>query len=440
MILLFFALVLLTVIDHIVKYKTQGLIFYKNAHVFSVVVAITQYNENIERIFEYAKKSRHEFVFVSINYAIDPADYAEIDVIEINEDFPGDAYTTKIPMLSRAYYEGYKKTSQSYVLFMNAEVYFDNYKTLDHMANNLVEHQIYTIKETMPFRDIKEGYKFFFDLFRDMSVTDEHVNFNFYAVKRDTLELVGAQNRIYDHISDFEEDVSKRNVSIIHINHDRNIMKLDQKETASAFINHWFETIKIQEELPGLRKMLLFLLAFHLFYFFLVYDFNWYNPLLFLIVQTTMYFSVRAHAKHHFLQYLLTPIYMLLFDGVLLVGVWKRFIHIKKKKHAAKKEGVQSESANIAMDIMDASDYPDDEEEAMHSEAPKDETHEATEPQAEPTKSDTAETKAQETATAKKPPAKTQKQPEPSTRKMKDSNSDKTDKSSTPAEKSTKES
>ncbi len=325
---------MLTIIDIMLKYKPQGMIFYKNAHIFSVVVAITEYTENIESLIEIAKSSRHEFVFVSVNYAIDPSDYQDVKIIEVKEAFDEHATMVKTPILLRAYHEGYPHTTNPFVLFMSAEITLLNHKTINHMANNLVEHQLYTIKEVLPFKDHKQGYKLFFDVFRDISLPDEKINPNFYAIKRETFELTGIPRSPLTSLLTLENMIAKKNVNVVHVKHDRSIFKEEYPHPFKAYMTRFFDWFKTTEDFTGLRRMLLWMLALHLFYIFLLIDRHIYNIILLVVVQFSAYITIRRYTKHHWLQYLLMPFYMVFFDGVLIIAAIKRFFYQRALKKA----------------------------------------------------------------------------------------------------------
>jgi len=347
MTLLLFALVMLVVIDIMLKYKPQGMIFYKNAHIFSVVVAVTEYTENIEELAEFARNSRHEFVFVSVNYAIDPTDYQGIKVIEMQEAFDEHATMVKTPMILKAYHAGYPYTNESFVLFMHADVKLINHKTMNHMANNLVEHQLYTIKEILPFKDHKQGYKLFFDVYRDVSLPDEKINPSFYAIKRETYELTGVHKQPLTSLLTLEQLVAKKNVNVVHVKHDQSLFKEEYPYPFKTYMTRFFDWFKTTEDFTGFRRMLLLLFAFHIFYVFLIIDLNWYNIILFVIAQFSAYIAIRRYARHHWLQYILMPFYMLFFDGVLLVACCKRFFYQKAlKKQLNPHQAVDTISVN----------------------------------------------------------------------------------------------
>ncbi len=330
--LLAFLLAFLVAVDHIVKYRPQGLLFYKNQHHFSIISAVFDIHQNFEKLVRFARNTHHEVIFVSVNGALDKKDYEDLIIVDVDLDLDPEAKAKKTPILSAAYHEGYKKATNNFLLFLNSEIYLHNFDTLDHMANNLVEHQIFTVKETLPYRGKKEGYKLFFDIFRDMAITHGHVNYGFFAVKRSTYELTGSHEQIYEEVADFIRDADRKNLNIIHIDHEQTIVKSDEKRTRNEFIAHWYTALKARKDTYGLRRMLLFMLTLHFFYATLIYDLNWYNPLLFIAFQIMLYVAVRKHSRHHPLQFVLTPFYLLYFDIKLLFGLPRRLFYRRRLK------------------------------------------------------------------------------------------------------------
>ncbi len=332
--LLLLALVMLVIIDHFLKYRPQELIYYKNAHLFSMIIVVLEYQPEIDDLIKASQKSRHEYIFVSVNYALDPSDYEGVKIIEIQEEFSADDYFQIVPILSKGYQKGYQEATQNFLCFMNGSLILKDLKTIDHMANNLVEHQLYTIKESLPYRDHKEGYKLFIDYFRDMNITPEDINMNFFAIKRPTYDLVGISEHIFENANALAALLEKRNVSVIHISHSDAIGKKERKSDFKSYVSYWLDLFAQRPVLEGMKRMFLFLFAFHLFYFFLIFNPRWYNPILFIVVQLTLFGVMRQYIRHHFLQYILTPFYMLFFDGLLIVGWFKRL----KLRFASNKE------------------------------------------------------------------------------------------------------
>ncbi len=332
---LFFVLVMLVFIDHAIKYKRQSLIYYKNKHRFSIVVAVVQYSYYIEKLFDFAKESEHEFVFVDVNGSL--PDYpSEVRVVEVNQYVDSDDPDAKTKLLEKAYKEGYAYTESDYLLFLDAELHFDNYKVLKHMANNLVEHQVYTLKETYPYRDYNEGFKLFFDFFREMNVSSQRLNHSFFAVKRSTFELPECHNKLYDRIEDFEKDIERKNISIVHIDHNHSVRKSETAGDMKSFTSRWLEKFATRNENVGIQKMLMFLVALHGFYFSVFYWFHILNLVLIALVHGSLYILSRRDMHQHPLQFVFIPFYMLFFDAVFLTGVFKRFLTRKTRKEEAR--------------------------------------------------------------------------------------------------------
>jgi len=333
--LLFFFLVMLVFIDHAIKYKRQSLIYYKNKHRFSVVVAIVQYSYYIEKLFEFARESEHEFIFVDVNGSL--PDYPDdVRVFEVNQYIDPEDPNAKTKLLEKAYKEGYEHTENEFLLFLDADLHFENYKILKHMANNLVEHQVYTLKETYPFRDYNQGYKLFFDFFREMNVSSDRLNHSFFAVKRKTFELPGCQAKLYDCTEDFEEDIERKNISIVHIDHNHSVRKGEVEADLKSFLRRWIDQFAKRKENIGIQKMLLFLLALHGFYFAIVYDFSVLNLALLAMVHAALYLLSRRDMKQHPLQFVFIPFYMLFFDVFFLWGGLKRLFLRKIRKEEAR--------------------------------------------------------------------------------------------------------
>lgn len=352
MIFLLFILVFLVIADHFMKYQPQGLVFYKNAHHFSIIVAVRRYSDNLEDLIEKSKRSKHEFIFVSINNAMGHMDDKDLKIVELECELDQDAYIKATPYLSKAYNEGYKHASHEFLLFMDSMFVFENFKTIDHMANNLVEHQVYTIKETLPFRDPKKGYRFFFDIFRDMNLESDMVNYSFYAVKRNTYELTGVHEMNFYQAEDFEDTIAKRNVSIVHIKQDNTIHRFEPSMTHNEYVSYWFDRMKVKSRLVGLRRMLLFLLAFHAFYGFAIFDFimsgfSVWNIAFIVLAPLVLYGAIRPYVGHHALNYALMPFYMVYFDGLLLFGFLKRTLHRHKNNKAAKVSALNEEDEDL---------------------------------------------------------------------------------------------
>ncbi len=322
MYLLVFILVMLVLIDHAMRYRSQALVFYKNDHRLSVIVAITRLDASIDNLLELAKHSKHEFIFVGVNGAIDARYDPDVTILETTAESrngPDD-----ISALNVAYRKGYREATQEYLLFMAVDRYFESAKLLDHIANNLVEHQVYTLKETYPFRPPKEGYKFFFDIFREMNIDSDSLNYSFFAIKRETFELADFHQTPYDAVDAFEERLAKKNINLIHIHHEGALRKHDRDTRMRPFLTRWLHDFVRRRRNSGIRRMLLLLLSLHLFYVFIVLDFTWLNLGLLVVVHVAFWWVFHPYMRQHLLQYVLIPFYLLFFDALFLVGIGNR--------------------------------------------------------------------------------------------------------------------
>ncbi|MFW5914137.1 MAG: hypothetical protein ACOCSM_03640 [Bacillota bacterium] len=327
--ILIFLLVMLVMIDHVLKYRSERLVFYKNNHRYSVIIALLEEPPHLDEFIDMAQRNHHEFVFVNVNQAIDASLYPEVTVVELDVD--GSTYPSSVPILHQAYLAGYKKASNQFLLFMNGALRFNETKFLTHMANNLVEHQLYTVKEVLPKRPAKEGFKLFFDLFDDMESTTDKVNFNFFSIKRETFELAGCHEDVIDSVEAFERMLQLRNITILYIAHNGSVKRVERHKSFKPYIHEWFTLYNHKANHGGLKRMALFLLAFHLFYLFMVLDFRIVCLIFIPLVHYAFYLVTGRRARHNALAFVLIPFYMLLFDFVLLVGIFKRILHKKRQ-------------------------------------------------------------------------------------------------------------
>lgn len=334
---LVFLLLMLVMIDHVMKYRPEGLVFYKNNHKYSIIVALLEEPPHLDNLASLAQSGVHEWIFVNVNQAIDSSVYSELTIVDVDIDFT--EYANKTEALSAAYLEGYKHTSHDYLLFMNGALQFTEPKFITHMANNLVEHQVYTIKETLPERTNKEGFKLFFDLFDDMETTADNINVNFFSVKRITFELCEGHTTPFKSARDFQEKLFSKNINVLHIDHSKALKKVEKHKDFKHFISRWTRHYAYKGTHGGLRRMLMMLLAFHLFYVFMILDFSYVNLLFIVVIHMTFYVIIARRANHTLLAYFLIPFYMLLFDWCLLVASLKRLKHTRKQ-HKKTKESV----------------------------------------------------------------------------------------------------
>ncbi len=329
-----FVLALLVLIDHATRYKRQPLIYYKNDHRFSVIVAVTKLHVKIDRLFEIAENSPHEFIFVNVNATIDQEFYEGANIIEVNHYVDPDDPVPKITLLTAAYNEGVKHASMPFLLFLDADLSLESQKVLGHMANNLVEHQLITLKATYERKSAKDGCKLFFDFFRDVNLTSDRINISFFAVKRQTYELIGCGNKIYSDVVSFEEDVLKRNVNIVHIRNDDAVEKVETFPLFRDYIKNWLFHFSNRASRSGILRMSLYLLALNAFYFGIVFNFHFVNLFLLVLVHVGFWLVTRPFTKHHPLAYVLIPFHMLVFDVFFFTGSMKRLVSKLRRRWA----------------------------------------------------------------------------------------------------------
>ncbi|MFW5842060.1 MAG: hypothetical protein ACOCU2_02090 [Bacillota bacterium] len=333
-------LVFLVLFDHFYKNKRIQLLFYKNDHRFSVIVAIRFYHQGLEHLFDIARQSKHEYIFVNINNAIVSEDYGEFIIHDllVDNDPSEQAYTIEI--LSKAYQKGYPSHSHPFLLFMDAHVMIEKLPMLDFMANNLVEHQLYTAKETVIHQTAEEGHLLFFDLLRDVNLPNDAVNYHFFAIKNETYCLNSCPTKVYKTTEAFEYDMNKKNVTVMHIDHGGGLTYTTNTPKFKQQVWHMMDYIVHHDRLLGIGRMLLIMLAFHLFYAMLIFDQltsdNFVvslgiNVVLYAVVHVALYLSIRISSKHHFLSFIMAPFYLLWFDGILAIGLIKRAFHTRQK-------------------------------------------------------------------------------------------------------------
>lgn len=336
-------LVLLVLIDHWLKNRKTELLFYKNDHRFSIVVAVRFYHDNLERLFELAKTSKHQFIFININAVVNPNDYPDCFFIDLDSKRDPSSQQDVTAVLSEAYRLGYKEMTKDFLLFMDANVIIHKAKIIDYMANNLVEHQCFTIKESLVREGLKDAPMLFMDMFKSINCPSECINYHFFAMRNQTYRLAKCHERVFERVSDFETELFKKNITTIHIEHENNIAytlgSLAHLKQHQHAINYFAQ----HERLIGVRGMLLVLLAFHIFYASLVIDFSWMAIAAYLITHLALYLALKSHTKHHVFTYFSAPIWLLWFDGVFLFGLSKRFFQQKKRtkqiKHVIESKG-----------------------------------------------------------------------------------------------------
>ncbi len=327
---LVFVLVVLVIIDHLIKDKRYSLLYYKNNHHFSIVVAITQDNDNLNQLFQLSKKTEHQFIFMNVNQVIDPKMYPDIVFYDVKTDMAD--YDDFTALRAHAYYQGYQYATNEFLLFMDETIYFSPAKALSHIANNLVEHQLFTLKPTAPRKSLTQGYSVFLDIYKDMNTPHEHVNYRFFAIKQKTYELAQAQNTLFKTVRDFEHCIELKNIRIHHIDHRKTVYKHVVKQSFSQTIRDFYQEIRVAERLPGKGRMVLFLFALHIFYAGMILDFQWIFLLLIALVHQGVYLMAALNVKHHIISFIFLPIYLIMFDFIFILSNLKRKNYNKKIK------------------------------------------------------------------------------------------------------------
>ena len=323
--LLFALLVMLILIDHYLKNKRFAMLYYKNDHTFHVAVAIRYHHPRLEALFDLASRSKHQFTFVIINGAISPKEYPDHTFIElsIDEDPTVPAFT--LEALSRAYYVAYPEMDGDFLLFMDAEVAIHSSKVLDFMANNLVEHQVYTTKPLVERLDFKDGPKLFFDLFRDFNQVSDGVNMQFFAIKRSTYNLVGGPEHVFKRSAEFDAKLFNKNISMIYIQHDGRLKRVSGYFEAMHPYRHFIDDFSYGDNTQGRGKMALFLLGLHAFYIYTAITHPLFLiPLHGLIVATAM-LTLRHSLRYPLFVYVLLPVWVIIFDGLYVAAHVSRF-------------------------------------------------------------------------------------------------------------------
>jgi hypothetical protein len=172
-----------------------------------------------------------------------------------------------------------------------------------------------------------------------METTTDAINVNFFSIKRITFELCECHNQPFTSVHDFHEKLLKKNINILNIDHSNALKRIEKHTDMKKYIGHWFRLYTHKVTHGGFRRMLMMLLAFHLFYVFMIVDFKVVNIVFIALVHLSFYLIISRRAHHKFLAYLALPFYMLLFDWALLSAQikWLRQKHNQRRK---KKETV----------------------------------------------------------------------------------------------------
>ncbi len=319
-----FILVVAVLAEQYFRNRRFEMLYYKNNHQFSIVVAVRYYRESLERLFEYAKHSQHQWIFVNINGAVDPDSYPNLTFKSLWLDADPLSMEKRVEVLSRAYSFGCQEATESFLLYMDAMTCIKNFKTIDFMANNLVEHQLFTVKPTRMRKAFKEGHSIYFDLLNDMNYDRNDVNFSFFAIKKNTYQLAGCDVKEYTRLADFEEDIFKKNISVIHVNHAESIEQVVEFDNYKDSLKFYSNSIVKAERLKGLSIMPLLMIALHTFYVLFVIDFGVLAVLLYLLAHLLIYLVYMPFLQHHILNYFLMPVYIVYFDILFAYAMIKR--------------------------------------------------------------------------------------------------------------------
>ncbi len=347
-----FIIVLAVLVEQFYRNRRFEMLYYKNDHRFSIVVAIRFYHPGLERLLEHAKKSKHQWIFVNINEAINRDDYPELTIKSMWIDSDPRALESRTMLLSNAYQLGYPDTQESFLLFMDAVTRIQKFKTLDFMANNLVEHQLFTAKPTRLRKSIKDGHSIFFDLLNDMNLDRNDINYHFFAIKRETYILAGCDESEYTNLAAFEDAIFKKNISVTHINHAESLEQVIEFRTYKESMRFYVNGIIEAERLKGLNIMPLMMLALHVFYVILILEFSLLSGLFYLLVHLLIYIVYRPFLQHNIVSYLLIPIYLLYFDIMLAFSLMKRLVY-RRNKNKKPKELKEIKDYKIADDVIE---------------------------------------------------------------------------------------
>ncbi len=322
-------LVVLVLLVHKLKDKRHSMIAYKNKHSLSVVVAVRFAHPDLDRLLELAKASPHQFTFININGSLPSEMNPGHRILDLDIEIDPRDPENIIRILSEAYKLGYPMCEHERMLFIDANVIIKR-QFLDFIANNLVEHQLFTVTEWVE-RSLEEGYLMFNDWFMSHNCIGDSLNYHFFAVKDDTYRLSSCHDRVFDKSADIEAELFRKNISVLHLDHGQTISYTRGATDFKSLTKSAIAEIRGRDRLPGLRSMLLTLLAFHAFYVAIALYPTLLAVGLYLLVHAAFWIIIRDHASHHPLSFVLTPFYMLWFDVVLIVGLLSRLRNRSKR-------------------------------------------------------------------------------------------------------------
>ncbi len=333
---LFALLAVLILIDHMIKNRRFSMIYYKNDHTFHIAVAIRYYHPRIDRLFELASRSKHDFTFVIINEAMSPKEFPDHNFVELTVDGDPTSPAYTVEALSRAYFLAYPDMRGDFLLFMDAEISIHASKILDFMANNLVEHQVYTTKPLIERLDFKDGPKLFFDLFRDFNQSPDGINMQFFAIKRSTYELAGGHDHVFKRSAEFDAKVFHKNISVVYIKHDGRIKRFGGYFEERHPYRYFIDDFAYGDNRNGRGKMALFLIAAHAFYIYTA----WTEPLLLIPLHLVVVFvsgmALRYAVRYPWRVFLLLPVWIVMFDALYVAAQVSRFRAQSALKRAQK--------------------------------------------------------------------------------------------------------
>ena len=322
MVLLTFVLAMLVMIDYHYRYKTETMLHFKNDHTLSIIYVVNHYNDHVQSAIDQMATMKHELIIVDVDGAFEGTLPDGVRHVSF-ESSPG---TRTITRLFDAYRKGVNDATHPYLLFMDDTHMLTQLKTLNTLADNLSENQILTMKPSYPFREKHEGYAMFYDLFDDMQFTNEKINPHFFLMKEETVSFCELFESALNDLEALEYYAHMKNISIVHATNQRNLFKLDSGAGYKLKTRTMIDTISEAGRMFLFSRVILFMFVFHLFYIFAFWYWNMFSPFALIIVPITYYVAMYNFHRANPINYVLLPIYMLYFYGVLIVGVIRKII------------------------------------------------------------------------------------------------------------------
>jgi hypothetical protein len=213
---------------------------------------------------------------------------------------------------------------------MDASNSINKSKTVDFMANNLVEHQVFTVKETIE-RDKGEFHLLYFDFFKDMNLEKSNLNYYFFAIKKSTYELAKCHEMVCENDEEIEEALFKKNIHIVMVDHGQAIHRVNTKHSFRNSLRLVNDYIVKSKRLIGLNRMILLMALLNVYYISIllailgITDLDIpYIIISLLMLHVLFYLSLREYAKHHVLAYIFAPFTLFLFNWAMIIGLLKR--------------------------------------------------------------------------------------------------------------------